>query len=266
MHAKLKPLADQVIVITGAGSGLGLALARRAATAGAAVVLTGRDEALLRQAADQINAGGGRAHPVVGDMTDAEEVARIARAAAARFGGFDTWINDPGAYDLGVANGAREAARHFRDRPGGGAIVNLSTTPSKLTDTLRRELRDAPVSLTQIRLPSGARGDDASDVTLAAALHAAAHPVRRMTVGRGGRLSIEAQKHRGLILGVGVVALAAAAVWYGRGRIARTAAPMLGRALRPMIVRAALRRPVRSARLAVRHPRQALKLAAALRG
>ena len=39
MPAKLKPLAQQVIVITGASSGIGLATARKAAKAGAAVVL-----------------------------------------------------------------------------------------------------------------------------------------------------------------------------------------------------------------------------------
>ena len=36
---KLKPLADQVIVITGASSGIGLVTAKRAAAKGAAVLL-----------------------------------------------------------------------------------------------------------------------------------------------------------------------------------------------------------------------------------
>ena len=48
MAVKLKPLADQVIVITGASSGIGLATARKAAKAGAAVVLASRNEDALR--------------------------------------------------------------------------------------------------------------------------------------------------------------------------------------------------------------------------
>ncbi|MDP3300237.1 MAG: SDR family NAD(P)-dependent oxidoreductase, partial [Phenylobacterium sp.] len=42
MPVKLKPLSEQVIVITGASSGIGLATARKAAKAGAAVVLAAR--------------------------------------------------------------------------------------------------------------------------------------------------------------------------------------------------------------------------------
>ena len=64
MAVKLKPLAEQVIVITGASSGIGLATARRAAKAGAAVVHchvrdpeTGkpsRDLALYREVTERI--------------------------------------------------------------------------------------------------------------------------------------------------------------------------------------------------------------------
>ena len=42
MRVHLKPLAEQVIVITGASSGIGLATAREAVKRGAAVVLAAR--------------------------------------------------------------------------------------------------------------------------------------------------------------------------------------------------------------------------------
>ena len=47
MAVKLKPLDQQVIVITGASSGIGLATAFAAAEKGASVVLTARSEAAL---------------------------------------------------------------------------------------------------------------------------------------------------------------------------------------------------------------------------
>ncbi|MFT4934581.1 MAG: NADP-dependent 3-hydroxy acid dehydrogenase YdfG [Pseudoalteromonas distincta] len=96
MPVKLKPLSEQVIVITGASSGIGLTTARKAAKAGAAVVLASRNEEALKTIADEINAAGGRAHAVAGDVGDPAQVEAIARAAIARFGGFDTWINDAG--------------------------------------------------------------------------------------------------------------------------------------------------------------------------
>jgi NAD(P)-dependent dehydrogenase (short-subunit alcohol dehydrogenase family) len=260
MRAKLKPLDQQVVVVTGAGGGIGLAIAQGAAAAGAAVVLTGRDESALRKAAEAINAGGGRAHPVAGDLADPEATARIARAAIARFGGFDAWINGPDNHDLATATATREAARHFRGRPGGGAVVNLAATPSNLSQALRRELARAPVSLTEIRLPELARLEGAAEVVAAAALYAAGHPLGRMAVSASGkRLSFytAAQKHRGALLGAGLVALAAAAAWYGRGRI--------GQAVRPLVLEAAWRRPITSVKLVARHPRRALRLANALR-
>jgi NAD(P)-dependent dehydrogenase (short-subunit alcohol dehydrogenase family) len=58
---QLKPLADQVIVITGASSGIGLATARMAARRGARLVLNSRNDAALRQLSDEINAKGGEA-------------------------------------------------------------------------------------------------------------------------------------------------------------------------------------------------------------
>ena len=49
MKPKLKPLSEQVIVLTGASSGIGLATARMAAERGARVVLVSRDDEDLRR-------------------------------------------------------------------------------------------------------------------------------------------------------------------------------------------------------------------------
>jgi hypothetical protein len=75
MSVKLKPLAEQVIVVTGASSGIGLTIARRAAGEGAKVVLAARDEAALRQVVDEIVAEGGQAAYAVADVGNKDDVA-----------------------------------------------------------------------------------------------------------------------------------------------------------------------------------------------
>ncbi len=54
MKIRLKPLKEQVMVITGATSGIGLATAKRAAERGARVVLCSRNESGLRETVAQI--------------------------------------------------------------------------------------------------------------------------------------------------------------------------------------------------------------------
>jgi NAD(P)-dependent dehydrogenase (short-subunit alcohol dehydrogenase family) len=50
-------LAGQTVVVIGGSAGIGLETARRARAEGAEVVITGRDEGRLKQAADQVGAG-----------------------------------------------------------------------------------------------------------------------------------------------------------------------------------------------------------------
>lgn len=189
--AKLKPLSDQTLVITGASSGHGLATARRAAEAGAAVILVAREEAELIRQRDRIQAEGGRADCVAADVGDEAAVQAVVDLAIERFGGFDTWVNNAGVGvygDLletpiedhrkvfetnywGVVHGSLAAVRHLKTRPGGGAVINVGSINSDLaapllgaynaskhavkgfTDTLRLEMMadGAPVSVTLIK-------------------------------------------------------------------------------------------------------------------
>src|SRR5687768_719338 len=93
---RLKPLNEQVIVITGASSGIGLTTAREAARRGARLVLAARSEDELRQVVQEIEAAGGQALAVGADVANEADVKKIADSAISRFGGFDTWVNNAG--------------------------------------------------------------------------------------------------------------------------------------------------------------------------
>ena len=97
MSIRLKPLKDQVIVITGASSGIGLVTARRAAAAGAAVFLIARSGDVLEGVVRAIDEAGGRADFAIADVGDADAVDKAAAAVVARFGRVDSWVNDAGS-------------------------------------------------------------------------------------------------------------------------------------------------------------------------
>jgi short-subunit dehydrogenase len=190
MSLKLKPLSEQVIVITGASSGIGLTTAQCAAKQGAKVVLAARSEETMNAVVAQINAEGGQAFFVPCDIADRAQVDAVARAAVERFGRIDTWVNNAGIaiygrldqvndvdnrrlFDInfwGVVNGSLAALPHLKSN--GGALINLGSEVSEavvpllgmyaaskhavkgFTDALRVEIEDvdkAPVSITLIQ-------------------------------------------------------------------------------------------------------------------
>lgn len=91
---RLKPLSEQVIVITGASSGIGLATARAAAKAGAKVVMTARNLDALTATKAEPEVKGSAVEIIAVDIAEADAAERIAAAAIARFGGFDTSVNN----------------------------------------------------------------------------------------------------------------------------------------------------------------------------
>lgn len=96
MTPALKPLRDQVILITGASSGIGLVTARLAAKRGAKVMLVARDGDALVRIVREIEAAGGSADFATADVGDLRDVQRAAAKAVERFGRIDTWVNDAG--------------------------------------------------------------------------------------------------------------------------------------------------------------------------
>lgn len=90
-------LTDKVAIITGASSGIGAAAARLFAREGAAVVVTARREAQLLALVAAIEAEGGRAVAVPGDIRDEALAERLVQTAVERFGGLDVALNNAGA-------------------------------------------------------------------------------------------------------------------------------------------------------------------------
>jgi citronellol/citronellal dehydrogenase len=100
-------LKDKTMFISGGSRGIGLAIATRAAQDGANVALIAKTaephpklEGTVYTAAEQIEAAGGRALPIVGDIRDEEQVARAVERAVAEFGGVDICVNNASAINL----------------------------------------------------------------------------------------------------------------------------------------------------------------------
>ncbi len=190
MSISLKPIDQQVIVITGASSGIGLATAKEAAKRGARVVVAARSHGLLNDLVSQLNDEGHEAIAVECDVSNREQVDRVAQAAIDQFGRIDTWINNAGVSVYGrldevseqdsrrvfetnfwgIYNGSLAALPYLKRQ--GGALINLGSEVSEavvplqgiysaskhavkgFTDALRIEIEEvdkAPVSITLIQ-------------------------------------------------------------------------------------------------------------------
>ncbi len=140
------PHTALVAVITGASRGLGAGMATVFAGAGVRLGLCARTRPEPPEGADALTASV--------DVTDAQALDAFSLAVVERFGRIDLWVNnagvlvpigplavaDPDALRrhldiniLGVMHGSATFARHVRDRPGRGVLVNISsgaaTTP-----------------------------------------------------------------------------------------------------------------------------------------
>jgi citronellol/citronellal dehydrogenase len=101
------PLAGKTMFISGASRGIGLAIAIRAAQDGANVCVVAKTaephpklEGTIYTAAQQIDAAGGQALPIVGDIRDEDSVAGAVQQCVERFGGIDMCVNNASAINL----------------------------------------------------------------------------------------------------------------------------------------------------------------------
>ncbi len=139
----------KVALVTGASSGIGQQQALALAGAGASVILLGRRQEQLQQAADRIEQEGGKASVLAADLSDRNNIPQIAEQAASSFGSVDILINAAGVnlrqpvdditldswdqtLNLNLATPfflARELVAPMRDK-GWGKIINIASLQS----------------------------------------------------------------------------------------------------------------------------------------
>lgn len=139
-------LTGKVAVVTGASKGIGAAIAKALAAEGAGVVV---NYASSREGADRvvaaIEAAGGKAVAVQGDVAKAADITRLFDAAKDAFGSLDILVNNAGVYKfaplddvtedefhrhfntnvLGLILATQAAVRHFG--PEGGSVINIGS-------------------------------------------------------------------------------------------------------------------------------------------
>jgi len=104
MTSSQNSLTDRTLVISGASRGIGLAIGTAAARQGANVVLLAKTEqphpklpGTVHTAAAEIEAAGGKAAAVVGDVRSEDDVRRLVDIAVEKFGGVDVCVNNASA-------------------------------------------------------------------------------------------------------------------------------------------------------------------------
>lgn len=153
MAHPLFDVQDRIALVTGSSRGIGLALARGLAEAGAEVVLNGRDEQALDDAAARLRSTtGARVHAVPFDVTDAAAVEAAVAHVEDTVGPLAVCVNNAGVqrrspfvdfalsdWDTLVATNltsaflvSREVARRMQPR-GRGKIVHIASVNAELS-------------------------------------------------------------------------------------------------------------------------------------
>lgn len=103
----MTPLAGRTLLISGGSRGIGLAIALRAARDGASIALLAKTdvphpklEGTVHTAAAAIEAAGGRALPIVGDVRNDDDIAGAVERTREAFGGIDIVVNNASVIDL----------------------------------------------------------------------------------------------------------------------------------------------------------------------
>jgi len=103
----MSDLKDRTLFISGGSRGIGLAIAKRAAQDGANIIIAAKTaephpklQGTIYTAAEEIEAAGGKALPIVCDIRSEEQVTEAVEKGADHFGGIDICVNNASAIAL----------------------------------------------------------------------------------------------------------------------------------------------------------------------
>ncbi len=140
-------LENKVALVTGAGSGIGEAIAKAYAREGAKVIVSDIKEEAVSRVVSEIRVAGGATFGVIADVSNAEAVQDMVKAALKEYGTLDILVNNAGIMDnfMPVAELSEElwdrvfgvnikgafltsrAALNIMLKKGKGVIINLAS-------------------------------------------------------------------------------------------------------------------------------------------
>ncbi|MGC5698971.1 3-oxoacyl-ACP reductase FabG [Pseudomonas sp. NFXW11] len=145
-------LQNRIALVTGSSKGIGAAIAKQLAMEGATVgVNYSRSEREAERLVAQINADGGKAFAIQGDVSQQADIQRMFKTIKGEHGLLDILVNNAGVYSTGALEAiteqqfhrhfdlnvlglilcTQEALKHFN--PKGGSIINVSSSVTSFT-------------------------------------------------------------------------------------------------------------------------------------
>ena len=145
-------LLNKVAVVTGSSKGIGASIAKSLAAEGASVVVNySSSKEGAEKVVAEINAKGGKAIAVQGDVAKIKDVQRIFAETKKAFGRLDVLVNNAGIYEfapleqiteeqfhrlfgtnvLGLILATQEAVKLFGDE--GGSVINIGSAITAMT-------------------------------------------------------------------------------------------------------------------------------------
>uniref|UniRef100_UPI00358FF382 3-oxoacyl-[acyl-carrier-protein] reductase FabG-like isoform X1 n=1 Tax=Myxine glutinosa TaxID=7769 RepID=UPI00358FF382 len=101
MASRVMPLANKVVLVTGASSGIGAATGELLARLGARLTLTGRNKEGLQRTANSCQEHGSEVLSITADLVDPVAVENLVEQTMARYGCLNVLVNNAGILERG---------------------------------------------------------------------------------------------------------------------------------------------------------------------
>ena len=181
-------LKGKAVLITGASTGIGAAAARAFAQRGSRLAIHyNASRAAAEQVAADVRAAGGEAVLVAGDVTKAENIARIVAETHAAFGRIDVLINNAGG--LVARTRIEDYTETFLEQVLALNVVQVALFMREVIPVMRRQKKGNVINVTSI---AARHGGGAGAIVYAGAkgfVSAATHGWAKEVVGDGIRVN-----------------------------------------------------------------------------